>query len=132
MTKIPETFADLMKPEKKAFAALGLVRKDGTPHVTMVWFDYDGTLITINTARGRVKDNILRRHPCIALSILDPNNPYRYIQVMGQVVDETEEGAYEKICDLNLKYHGNRDYPKRPGEVRVTYKILPERMSKNG
>src|SRR5574342_346011 len=132
MSIIPEKFADLFTREKKAFAFLALVKRDGTPQVTPVWFDYDSTHIIINTARGRVKDKILKRHPNVALAIQDPANAYRYIQVRGKVVDETEVGGYEQICDLNLKYHGERNYPKRPGEVRVTYKILPEKINVMG
>lgn len=131
MFTLPEKFADLFSFEKKAFAFLALVKKDGTPQVTPVWFDYDGTHILINTARGRVKDRILKRHPKVALAIADPNNPYRYIQIRGTVVAETEEGGYEMICHLNQKYRGHPNYPKRP-ETRVTYKILPEKSSTMG
>jgi len=132
MIAVPETHPDLINRSTKAFAFLGLVKKNGTPQVTPVWFDTDGTLLIVNTARGRVKDKILHRHPAVALAIQDPEDPYRYLQVTGKVVEETEVGAFDQICDLNLKYHGTRDYPKRPGEVRVTYKILPERFDTHG
>ncbi len=131
MVTIPEKFTDLFSPEKKAFAFLALTMKDGTPQVTPVWFDFDGTHIVINTARGRVKDKILKRHPKVALAIVDPGNPYRYAQIHGSVVDETEQGAWEMICRLNQKYHGDPNYPKRP-ETRVTYKILPEKIATMG
>ncbi len=131
MSTLPEKFADLFTPQKKALAYLALVKKDGTPQVTPVWFDFDGTHIIINTARGRVKDKILCKHPTVALAIQDPDNAYRYIQVRGKVVAETEIGGYEMICQLNQKYHGNPNYPKRP-EVRVTYEILPEHFSTMG
>lgn len=127
--QIPDKFKDLVSRDKKAFMYLGLVKKDGTPHVTPIWFDYDGTNFVINTARGRVKDKILHRHPEVSAVIQDPTNPYRYIQIRGKVVEETEKGGYDEICDLNMKYHGTRDYPRNPGEVRVTYKIQPERFS---
>jgi PPOX class probable F420-dependent enzyme len=123
---IPSEFADLLSPEKKAFAHLALVLTNGTPQVTPVWFDWDGTHLIINTARGRVKDKVLRRRPVVALAISDPDDPYRYLQIRGRVVAETEEGAYDQICDLRLKYRGDRNYPRKPGEVRVTYRILPE------
>lgn len=126
MIRIPDEFADLLTWQKKAIANLALVMKDGTPQVTPLWFDFDGTHIIINTARGRVKDRILRRHPRVAMSIQDPNDPYRYLQVRGKVIEETEVGGYETICRLNEKYHGKHEFPKRPGEVRVTYKILAE------
>ncbi len=127
--QISEKMKDLLSREKKAFAVLALVRADGTPHATPVWFDWDGANLIINTARGRVKDRILRKHPTVVLAIMDPANPYRYLQIRGRVVRETEQGGYEMICRLNEKYHGKYEYPKRPGEVRVTYKIAPESFS---
>ena len=131
------TFSDsdlkLFKRETRAMAYLALTLADGTPQVTPLWFDWDGTHIVINTARGRVKDKVLKRHPVVALCITPPDDPYRYIQIRGRVVVETEEGAYEVICALNEKYHGVYEFPRRPGQVRVTYKILPERLeSHNG
>jgi PPOX class probable F420-dependent enzyme len=127
--QIPEKKKDLVSWEKKAFAILALVRADGTPQATPVWFDWDGAKIIINTARGRLKDKILRKHPTVALVIMDPTNPYRYLQIRGKVVEETEQGGYEMICRLNEKYQGKHDYTKVPGEVRVTYKIAPESVS---
>jgi hypothetical protein len=123
--EIPSRLVDILGWDKKAFAALAFARVDGRPHVTPVWFDYvDGHLV-VNTARGRVKDRAMHRRAPLAISMVDPQNPYRYVLVHGKVVSETEEGGYEQICHLNLKYHGTPDYPKRPGEVRVTYRIEP-------
>jgi PPOX class probable F420-dependent enzyme len=125
---IPEQLQNLLTREKRAFAFLALVKTDGTPQVTPVWFDFDGTHFIFNTARGRVKDKILKKHPIVAFAIPDPANPYRYLQVSGRVVVETEEGAADEIADLAEKYHGKREYPLPPGQVRVTYKVLPERV----
>ncbi len=111
--------------ETKAFAYLALVLSDGTPQVSPIWFDWDGTHIILNTARGRVKDKILKKHPVVAMTIT-ADDPYKYLLIRGRVVDETEEGGYEMICALNEKYHGKYEFPRRPGQVRVTYKILPE------
>jgi len=130
--EFPEKFRDLISHEKRAFAALGLVLKNGTPQVTPMWFDFDGRHFIFNTARGRVKDRVMHRRPPVAFAIQDPGNPYRYVQVRGRVVDETEEGAYDQICDLRLKYHGDRNYPKREGEQRVTYRVAPERYTTMG
>ncbi len=124
--QVPERLAILLERDTKAFMSLALVLKDGTPHVSPIWFDYIDGLIVINTARGRVKDKVLARHPVVAMSIFDPKDPYRYLMIKGTVIDETEEGGYEEICDLNLKYRGSLNYPKRNGEVRVTYKIRPD------
>jgi hypothetical protein len=128
---IPESFKDLVCRETKAMAYLALVKKDGTPQVTPIWFDYDGELFIFNTARGRVKDRIMRRKPVVAFVITDLSDPGRYFQVTGRVVVETEEDAAEQIKDLSLKYNGTRNFDLPPGQVRVTYKVLPEKISPN-
>lgn len=123
---IPDNFKDLFA--KKAFAHLGTMMPDGSPQVTPVWCDFDGTYIRINSAKGRVKDKNMRRNPRVALALQDPDNPYRFLQVRGQVVEVTEKGADEHIDSLAKKYLGKDKYPnRRPGEVRVIYKIKPER-----
>ncbi len=115
--------------DKKAFAHLATVGRDGTPQITPVWIDFDGTHIRFNTARGRVKDRNLQRNPRVALAIQDPDNPYRYVQIRGLVAEMTERGADAHIDALAKKYLGQDKYPYRqPGEVRVTVKILPERV----
>ncbi|MCI0490737.1 MAG: PPOX class F420-dependent oxidoreductase [Blastocatellia bacterium] len=128
---IPENYLDLF--EKKAFANLATVMPDGTPQVTPVWCDYDGTHVLVNSARGRRKDKNMESNPAVALSILDPDNPYRYLEVRGRVAEITEEGADEHIDKMAQKYLGQDKYPYRqPGEVRVLYKIKPERTSQMG
>jgi PPOX class probable F420-dependent enzyme len=118
----------LLARESKAYAYLALTLADGTPHVSPIWFDWDGTHIILNTARGRVKDKVMHKHPMVALTITPYDDPRRYILIRGPVVAETEEGAFDTICDLKEKYDGTREFPKRPGQVRVTYKILPEKV----
>ena len=131
MAAIPDQYKDLL--EKKAFAHLGTVMKDGSPQVTPIWFDYDGTHICINSAKGRWKDKNMRNRPKVALSILDPDNPYRYMQVRGTVTEVTESGADAHIDSLTKKYLGQDKYPNRqPGEVRVIYKIAVERVNVMG
>ena len=127
MATIPENFRDIFA--KKAFAHLATVGRDGAPQVTPVWVDYDGTYVRFNTARGRVKDRNLLHRPRAALSIQDPDNPYRYVQIRGQVVESTEKGADAHIDALARKYLGKDRYPwRQPGEVRVMYRIEPERV----
>ena len=128
---IPEKFRDLFT--KQAFAHLGTLMADGSPQVTPVWCDYDGTHIRINSAKGRVKDKNMRRNKKVALSIMDPDNAYRYLGVQGVIVEITEEGADAHIDSLAKKYLGKEKYPfRQPGEVRVTYKINPEKISTMG
>ena len=131
MVEIPEKAQYLLKWETRAFAFLALTLKDGSPQVTPVWFEWDGAHIIINTARGRVKDKVLKRKAKVALAIADPTDTYRYMQIRGTVVEETEAGGYEMICRLNEKYHGKYEFEKVSGQVRVTYKILPEHVFSN-
>jgi PPOX class probable F420-dependent enzyme len=125
MAAIPENFLDLLTT-KKAFAAIATVMKDGSPQVTPVWFDYTDGKIRVNTARGRVKSRTLRPGAPVALAIIDPDNPYRYLQVRGRVVSVTEQRADEHIDSLAKKYLGQDKYPfRQPGEVRVKCEIEP-------
>ena len=126
-----DTYRDIF--DKKAFAHIATVGKDGTPQVTPVWLDFDNGLIRFNTARGRVKERNLRANPNVALSIQDPDNPYRYVQVRGRVAELTEQGADAHIDALAKKYLGQDRYPfRQPGEVRVMVKIRPERVQSMG
>ena len=130
---IPEKFRDLFKTGTKAFANLATIMPNGHPQVTPVWFDRDGDYLRINSARGRQKDRNMRRDGRVALAIIDPENPYRYIEIRGRVVDVTEQGADAHIDSLAKKYMGVEKYPLRqPGEVRVTYKIEPDRVHTMG
>jgi len=129
MKNIPETHQDLLSDEKKAFVYLATVMKDGSPQVTPVWFDVEGEYILINSAEGRLKDRNMRARPAVALCIADPNDPYRYLQIRGKVIEITKEGAEDHIDTLNFKYHGNRNYPNhRADQPRVIYKVLPEKI----
>jgi PPOX class probable F420-dependent enzyme len=128
---IPENFRDLF--QKKAFASLATLMPDGRPQVTPVWCDFDGTHVIVNSAKGRIKDRNMRRDPRVSLAIIDPDNPYRHLQVSGRIVEVTEKGADEHIDKMAKKYLGQDKYPYRqPGEVRVMYKIEPERASTMG
>lgn len=119
--------------DKKTFANLATVGRDGRPQVTPVWCDYDGTYVRINTARGRVKDRNLKANPNVALSAQDPDNPYRYVQVRGRVAEMTEDGADAHIDALAKKYLGQERYPYRQaGETRVMVKISPEHVQGMG
>jgi PPOX class probable F420-dependent enzyme len=125
MAVIPDKYLDLLE-QKKAFAHLATIMPDGSPQVTPVWFDYTGGMIRVNTAKGRVKARNLREGAPVALSILDPDNPYRYIQIRGRVKRVVEQGADQHIDSLAKKYLGKDKYPwGQPGEMRVMYEIEP-------
>ena len=96
---IPEKYRDLF--QKKAFASLGTLMPDGRPQVTPVWCDFDGEHVIFNSAKGRQKDKNVRRDPRVALAIVDPDNPYRYLEIRGKVVeiaDDIERGPAALSC----------------------------------
>lgn len=127
---IPKTHSDLF--DKKAFASLATINADGSPQVTPVWIDWDGANLLVNTAQGRVKDRNLRRNPEVALAILDPDNPYRYLAVQGRVTKVTTDGADAHIDKMAKKYMDKDSYPFRtPTEVRVLFTIAPEKVHTN-
>ncbi|MGH8216965.1 MAG: PPOX class F420-dependent oxidoreductase [Steroidobacteraceae bacterium] len=120
-----DQYRDLLT-QKKALAALATIMPDGTPQVTPVWFDFEGERLRVNTAKGRVKARNMKEGSRVALMIVDPDNPYRYVQVRGRVAVATENGADEHIDSLAMKYLGQNRYPYRqPGEVRIRYEIEP-------
>jgi PPOX class probable F420-dependent enzyme len=128
---IPDKYLDLF--QKKAFANLATLMPDGSPQVTPVWVDFDGTHVIVNSARGRQKDKNMAKNSRVALSILDPDNPYRYLEIRGTVEAITEDGADAHIDKMAKKYMGKDTYPyRRPDEVRVLFKILPTKTSQMG
>src|ERR1039457_34724 len=121
---IPEKYRNLF--QKRAFASLGTLMPDGRPQVTPVWCDFDGEHVIFNSAKGRQKDRNVRRDPRVSLAIIEPENPYRYLEIRGQVVEITEDGADDHINKLAKKYLGVDKYPyAQASEVRVIYKIKP-------
>jgi PPOX class probable F420-dependent enzyme len=128
---IPEKYRDLFS--KRAFASLATLMPDGRPQVTPVWCDLECDHVIFNSAKGRQKDRNVRRDPRVALAIIDPDNPYRYLEIRGKVVEITEEGADAHIDKMAKKYLGVDKYPYRQaGEVRVVYKIQPEHTTMMG
>jgi PPOX class probable F420-dependent enzyme len=129
--EIPEKYRDLFS--KRAFAHLSTLMPDGSSQVTPVWCDLDGDRVIINSAKGRQKDRNIRRDPRVALAIMDPDNPYRYLELRGRVVEITEQGADAHIDKMAKKYLGVDKYPYRQGnEIRVMYKIQPEHATMMG
>ncbi len=130
--QIPKTHVDLLT-EKPTFAHLATLMSDGTPQVTPVWIDFDGTHVLVNTAKGRTKDKNMRARAQVGISVHDPENPYRHMSIRGRVDSHTEEGADQHIDKMAKKYLGKDSYPfRQPGEVRVLYKITPDKVNTGG
>jgi PPOX class probable F420-dependent enzyme len=133
LNKFPESHTDLLHDESRAYAYLATIMHDGTPQVTPIWFNTDEKHILINSTKGRVKDINMRERPKVALMIHDPKNSYRYVQIRGTVVEISGEGARQHINDLSLKYTGNASYTlKDPDEVRLIYKLHPDKVQVSG
>jgi PPOX class probable F420-dependent enzyme len=131
MKQIPESHADIL--DKPAFAHLSTIMSDGSPQASAVWVDTEGPLIVVNSAEGRLKDRNIRRDPRVAISVTDPDNPYRSMMIRGRVSKITNDGADAHIDKLAKKYMGVDEYPFRtPEEVRVKYYIEPERIAVMG
>ncbi len=132
MTEIPAGYLDLLT-KKKALANLATIQPDGSPQVTPVWFDFTDGHIRVNTARGRIKARNMAEGTKVALSIVDPDNDYRYIQIRGSVTRETLEGAHAHIDSLAKKYLGKDDYPWHSDkETRVIFEITPSSIQTMG
>jgi PPOX class probable F420-dependent enzyme len=129
MAEVAEKYLDLLQ-QKKAFAILATLMPDGSPQVTPVWFDFNNGIVRVNTAKGRTKARNMKPGAAVALAIVDPDNPYRYVQIRGRVARVAEAGADAHIDALAKKYLGVDKYPhRRPGEVRMTVEIEPRSIS---
>jgi len=113
----------------KNFASLATLMNDGSPHVAPTWIDYDGKMIVINTAAGRVKEKNVKQDKRVALSVYDNSNPYNMVTIRGIVQEITPENADQHIDKLAKRYLGMDKYPFRsPDEKRIILKIRPEKV----
>ena len=111
------------------FASFATLMRDGSPHVAPTWVDYDGELVLINTAVGRIKEKNVRTDNRVALSVYDNSNPYNMVTIRGNVKEITEQDADSHIDKLAKKYLGLDKYPFRtPDEKRIILKIIPKRV----
>jgi PPOX class probable F420-dependent enzyme len=117
---VPEAFLDLA--ECPPVAALTTVMPDGSPQTSVVWCDFDGTRMRVNTMRGFRKEKNMRANPRVTLLCFDPKRPLRSLEIRGVVDEMTEDGAVEHLDGLSLKYTGAAPYFGRciPEEFRAT------------
>lgn len=113
---------------RPVLANIATVDTEGRPQLTPVWIDLDGEDLVFNTAKGRAKEANLETNPHVAVSVVDPDDPYNVVVVRGTAVPE-EEGADAHIDSLARKYLGVDTYPRgRPGEVRIKYVVKADRV----
>ncbi|MEZ5379174.1 MAG: PPOX class F420-dependent oxidoreductase [Acidimicrobiales bacterium] len=120
---IPDQVADIL--DSNGFAHVATVGPDGEPQNNPVWFAWDGETIAISQTPTKQKFKNIQREPRVSLSILDPENPYRYLEVRGEVASIEPDADYAFIHSLSNRYMG-QDYPwLQPGEERVVVRIRP-------
>jgi PPOX class probable F420-dependent enzyme len=132
MSSVPEEYHDLF--EKPTIAHLSTLLPDGSPHSAPVWIDYDADAdrVLVNTERDRRKEKNVRGDPRVAVSMTDPENPYRMLALRGEVDELTTEGAREHIDTLTRRYMGQDDYPNPIRTERVILEIAVEHVSAMG
>jgi PPOX class probable F420-dependent enzyme len=131
--RIPASHLDLVNCPR--VAALTTIMPDGQPQTIVVWCNFDGTHILINTMRGFRKEKNMRLNPKVTLLAYDPRHPLRYLEVRGTVVEMTEDGAEEHLDYLCQLYTGTSPYfgkcvplELKERETPVKCKILPARV----
>lgn len=137
MSKIPEHLVDLL--EKPIVATLTTIAADGIPENTAIWTDWDGEHVLVNTADGRRKPENIRNNPNVALFVLDPENPYRWIDVRGVVEEMVPDEDYTYINSVAKLYAGVDEYyggvapiEQKGKEDRLLIKIKPVRVASQG
>ena len=131
---IPDTHRDLLvEPIHGVFST---IMPDGQPQCSIVWVDYDGTHVLINTTLERQKGRNMCATPKVALLVIDPKDGSRWIEVRGKVVEIRREGADAHADLLTQRYTGKQRfygdvYPaeQRQKETRVIVKIEPTKVS---
>ena len=130
MNCIPEAFLDLLNGPP--VAALTTVMPDGGPQTTVVWCDFDGVYVRVNTMRGFRKERNMRLNPRVAILCYDPSEPLRFLEIRGRVIEMTESGAMEHLDGLSEMYTGARPYfgtcvpaELREKEIPVLCRIQP-------
>lgn len=122
---IPDSHKRLLT--EPIIAHLATLMPDGRPQVHPVWCDYDGTYVYVNAADDRQKGRNMRHRKFATILLAD--GPYFWMEIRGQVVASTKEGALEHMHRMAKKYTGRDTYtPVRASEVRVMYTIAPERI----
>lgn len=121
---IPDDLVDIL--ETNGFAHVATIGPDGEPQSNPVWYDWDGETLAISQTPDKQKYRNLQRDNSIAVSILDPDDPYRYIEIRGEVTAVEPDPDYAFIHSLSNSYMG-RDYPYlQEGEERFVVRITPQ------
>jgi PPOX class probable F420-dependent enzyme len=129
--EIPANYRDLL--ESTALAHVATIGPDGEPQNNPVWFGWDGQHLLFSQTTARQKYKNLRKDPRVALSIVDPANDYRYLEVRGRVVRVDPDPDFAFINSMAKKYMGQDTYPfHQPGDERVVMVVEPRHTTEMG
>ncbi len=131
MITIPESHRDLLA--STALAHIATVGPQGAPQNNPVWFDWDGTHLLFSQTKGRQKYHNLARDPRVAISIVDPQNPFHHLEIRGKLVRVDEDPNLDFINRMAKKYMGKDKYPwHQPTDERVVMVVEPDHITKGG
>ena len=118
---------------RPVLASLATLNRDGSPQITPLWVDREGDDVVFNTARGRKKARNFERDGRVAVTVIDPDDPYNVVAFTGTVTDVSSDGADAHIDALAKKYLGVDTYPKRrEGEVRLRITVRTDHIAMQG
>ncbi|HZA11296.1 PPOX class F420-dependent oxidoreductase [Mycobacterium sp.] len=129
MVAVPDGYSDLL--ERPLYAHLATTRPDGTVQVNPMWFDWDGERLRFTHTTKRQKYRNVKQHPRVAVSIADPENPYRYLEVRGEVEDIEPDPTGAFYQHLAKRYDAPwGDQPPPDAADRVIFVMRPTGFSK--
>jgi PPOX class probable F420-dependent enzyme len=128
MPQLPEEARKLL--DAPNFATVTSINPDGGPQSTVVWVRTDGDDVIFSTAKGRRKPRNFERDPRASLLVIDPDDPYRYVEVRGRVT-MTPDPTGALIEELSQKYQG-KSWEDKPGVERLIVRIRPDRVTLRG
>jgi PPOX class probable F420-dependent enzyme len=132
--EIPESHRDLL--QRPIYAVLTTMMPSGQPQSSLVWWDYDGECVLISTTLERRKSRNMLANPKVTVLVIDPANSARYVEVRGEVVEMSQDGAVELADRLTQRYTGKQRfygdvYPveRQAQETRVVCRIRPSKVN---
>jgi PPOX class probable F420-dependent enzyme len=130
---IPDSHSDLVAWETRSFAHIATIGPNGEPQSSPVWFEWDGTNIKFSLTTARQKYRNIQRDKRVAMSIMDPSDAYRYIEIRGELDEVEPDPDIDFISRMAKKYIDKDRYPwHQPGDERVIVKIKPTKLSGMG
>ncbi len=127
--EVPESHLDLL--ERPLFAHLATVRPDGSPQTQVMWFRWSGDRVEMTHTKTRQKYRNFQSEPRLALSIADPDNPYRFLEIRG-VVERIDDDDAQASFYQGLQERYGQSYPIPDAPVRVILNIRPEKFIAHG